>query len=432
MPKSYFNASEDEILIFARTLVGKRLRDLEAAIPTYRAKNKGEFGQRVEGLFGLERSSAQEPDFGSAGIELKCTELVQRATGWSVKWRTSVTMINLKKLRGELWAAASVRRKIQRILFLFYQRGPTDAEPGDYVVDTVHLWQPSAEDWVQIELDWTCIWGKVRRDEALHEPDTKILGAATKGPRNSTSRAFALSRPFVDSIYQGLRKPTISAASVAATLGLPQAHFESALLEEMHHHVGKRIDTLGAQLGVKPSTAKDYAARVVWTLLGARRRDVRLREFEDFGVSRKTVPIGHRGTALEHTYITPFRIDELLAETWADSLLKEALGRVFFVPLRVSKGTSHQGERLLAPPFFWTPSKAEWETLRAEWQMFHDRIAAGQITRLPTAKSTQMLHVRTKGRDSSDVDPSQRFFNVPRRAFWLNSKFVADLVRRSI
>jgi DNA mismatch repair protein MutH len=223
----------------------------------------------------------------------------------------------------------------------------------------------------------------------------------------------------------------LDVASVAATLGLPQTHFEAALLEEMHHYVGKRIDTVGARLGVKPSDAKDYSARVVWTLLGARGRDTRLREFENFGVSRKTVPLGPRGTALEHTYITRFRIDELLAETWDDSLLKEALARIFFVPLRVSKRGTYQGKRVIGPAFFWTPSDDEWQILRSEWQMFHDKIGRGQISRLPTARSTQILHVRTKGRDSRDVDPSERFARVPRRAFWLNSKFVADLVRRS-
>jgi DNA mismatch repair protein MutH len=431
VPRSYVNATEDEIMLFARSLVGKRLRDLEATIPTYRPKNKGEFGLRVEALFGLERSNQQEPDFRSAGIELKCTELIQRASGWSVHWRTSVTKINGAKLRKEVWPAASVIRKIQRILFVFYQRRPLDGNPGDYVVDSVHLWQPSSDDWVQIKLDWTLIWGKVRDDVALHEPDTKILGAATKGPKNSKGRAFAISRPFVDSIYQALRKPTVVAASVAATLGLPQAHFEAALIEKMHHHVGKRIDALGAQLGVKPSKAKDYAARVVWTLLGARRRDTRLREFEDFGVSRKTVPLGPRGEALEHTYIMPFRIDELIEETWDDSLLKEALGRILFVPLRVSKRGSYQGDRVIGPPFFWTPSEGEVKVLKSEWKMFHDAIASGQITKLPTARSTQMLHVRTKGQNSRDIDPSQRFASVPRRAFWLNARFVADLVRRS-
>jgi DNA mismatch repair protein MutH len=235
----------------------------------------------------------------------------------------------------------------------------------------------------------------------------------------------------VDSIYQQLRNPALKMTSVAAALGLPRTHFEAALIEKLQHYVGKRVETVGGQLGVKPSNAKDYAARIVWTLLGARRRDARLREFDAFGVSRKTVPIGPRRTALEHTYVVPFRIDELIDETWEDSLLREALGRVLFVPLRVSKRGDYQGDRVIGPPFFWTPSETEWNLLRAEWQMFHDKIATGGIRDLPTAKSTQMLHVRTKGRDSRDIDPSQRFASVPRRAFWLNAKFVADLIRRS-
>jgi hypothetical protein len=49
---------------------------------------------------------------------------------------------------------------------------------------------------------------------------------------------------------------------------------------------------------------------------------------------------------------------------------------------------------------------------------------------MPTAAETKAIHVRTKGRDSSDLDVLPDGTMVTKKAFWLNKEFVQQVLRR--
>ena len=72
------NYSKEEIEIISKNAIGKTLKEIkDTSLHSFEdkeASNKGGFGQLIENcLFGIENNSDSEPDFLSAGIELKVT-----------------------------------------------------------------------------------------------------------------------------------------------------------------------------------------------------------------------------------------------------------------------------------------------------------------------------------------------------------------------
>jgi DNA mismatch repair protein MutH len=420
--RSYAQASESDILDYARAMEGVALRHLQEDVGTYDVTNKGQVGDRLEQAFGLTRGG-HGADFATAGIELKSTELTRRPGGWSVRWRTSVGMINPRTLPAETWSTASVRAKLAKILFIFYRR-EKDQAVEDYVVDRAHLWQPSPVDWSLIRADWEAIRGRVCRGEALSESATLVLGAATKGTRASTTRAFSLKRPFVDGIYQTVRGARI--VSVTA----PTATKPAAVVAYLRRFAGWTVGDVMRHMKLKDTSAKNLSALAIWGLLGARSPNDRLKELDDAGVTRRTVPIRSDGEILDPTSMMGFRVDELSDETWKDSHLREAMERILFVPLHGAKRNGDQRDRVVGEAFLWSPSSAELAGIAREWTLLQSFVSSGRILDAPPASETKFIHIRTKGRDATDIDPGTRSA-VPRRGFYLNKTFVRRIIERA-
>ena len=399
---------------------GLTLRELQEVASDYAIGNKGEVGDRIERAFGLARGG-HGADFPVAGIELKSTELTKRAAGWSVRWRTSVGMINIKNLPKETWDAATIRKKLSKILFIFYKRGKGQV-PDQYLIDLKHLWEPSTADWVLIKADWEQIRQRVINGERQSEGFSRVLGAATKGTRDSATRAFSLKRPFVDSIYQEARGTLSLSVPVPAGV-LP----EDAVVEFLRRFVGWTIGDLARHIQMKDTSAKHLSALAVWGSLGARSRNERIKQLDDAGITRRIVPIRPNGSVLDPTSMKGFLIDELSEERWDDSMLRESIERILFVPLHGAVRNGDQRHRVVGRAFLWSPTAAERAGIEREWQIFHDHAASGRILAAPAASQTRYIHVRTKGRDSSDIDPGSRSA-VPRRGFYLNGQFVTRIV----
>ncbi|EQD26960.1 DNA mismatch repair enzyme MutH, partial [mine drainage metagenome] len=213
------------ILRFARTARGRTVRELcdltGTPFPPGKVESwpaKGFLGNVVERFFGIERNNRPEPDFPEAGVELKVLPLMRRTKGLDVKEPTSLTMIDYMRLVHEQWdQPASVRKKLDRILFVFVV-----VEPKDLLASKVReaiLWRPREMENATFREDWERTRDMVERGEAhlLSEVQARALAARRKGPGGATekgrrqpgnpsvlapSRAWALKTRFTRQILQ--------------------------------------------------------------------------------------------------------------------------------------------------------------------------------------------------------------------------------------
>lgn len=450
-----FNAStatEAQIMERALLLRGKTLRELAGSSRTVAERapgDKGLVGQVVERFFSIAQNAASAPDFAGAGIELKVVPLkavTRPKRGLRVKERTSVTMISYHELIEETWKDASVRKKLESILFVFYHHLPT-GDPLDYPIEDVILWSPSEELNSQFQRDWTVVRDKVDdgRAHEVSERDGRVLGAATKGaggsftgqPNSSVPakpRAWALKPSLTTWILETLgAKPVVEESLTVALQLSPEQDFEAAALSRLHGAAGRELDELARRLGVPLSSAKSGAATIVRRLLGLVNDKVSVREFEQQGILVKTVPVSEDGaTVFESMSFPRFEHMKVIDETWEDSDLRSHLQRLLIVPLVRRSRREPRGANRLGMAFLWSPSDQELEAIESEWERFVELIRTGAADRLPTAASTSYIHVRPKGRDSTDTEPAPGIHRIMKKCFWLNSEYVKSIIAANL
>ena len=446
-------ASREAIRVRAIAMRGKTLGELGITLTEAKDRpysDKGMVGLMVERYFGIKQNSESAPDFTAAGIELKVVPLKQLRppkAAMRVKERTSVTMINYGKLVDEHWKSASVRKKVGPILFVFYHH-TASGDPLTYPIKDVVLWEPPAELMLQFESDWTVVKEKVAAGLAhqISERDGKLLGAATKGaggtlvnqPRSlikAKPRAWALKPSLTTWILQDASAKRSAEESLAESLKLsPGEDFERAVLVRLRRYSGQSLQTIAAGLSVKLSNeAKAGPALLIRRLLGMVNDKARIREFEQFGIEVKTVPISEDGqTVFESMSFPRFDHMKVIDETWEESELRDHLQRILFVPL-VRRGRKEpRAKHRLGRAFFWSPSEDELDAIGIEWETFVGMIREKKSDRLPSAAQTEYIHVRPKGRDGSDTEPAPGFAGMMKRCFWLNDSYVRRIIAENL
>jgi DNA mismatch repair protein MutH len=446
IPSSLKFASEREIMTRAFELPGYRLGELADWLRSparLGGKARGDVGEHVERLFGLVPNSAPEPDFPTAAIELKTVPLRERGRGWVPKERTTIALIDYIALAGEAsWAQASVRKKLSKILFVFF-KWLGNVSLSTLEIDSVYLWSPDAKQLTYLEHDWETIHEKVRRGQAhlLSDRDSVVLAATTKardshvrrpqvrpGPP-AKPRAFTLKQSFMDCIYhdESLRRANVE--SLMDNLGISRvADFERTVSAQAARFVGRRIGDIGDAFAIPGKTSKSYAARVVRRALGATRTDARVREFDEFGIEVKIVALPLHGRPFESMSFPAFRYGELVDETWDVAELREQLQRLLIVPVYSEERKIAQPARRLGAPFFWTPNEADWEMIHAEWSMFQREIRNGRARDLTPASETRCIHVRPHAQDSGDTDVAPKVGRLVKKSFWLNQDYLAAVI----
>jgi DNA mismatch repair protein MutH len=331
----YQTASEQEILARAGLLVGQRLNqvvDVPGLDVPPSAHTKGVVGAAYEAFFGIPPNSRSEADFSGACIELKSTAIIQEQDGPRAKERVSLGMIDYATLPTEDWQSASVRGKLERLLFCFYRWSP-DSPIGEFVTLATGLWQPSPAHDELLAADWVLVRDLVRagRTAEVSEALGRRMGAATKGSggagwEENRRRAWALKPPFVVEIYTTLTQPSAIAANVAEVLA-----FEERQLALLRSVEGRTVRSLagGRAGGLR---AKNAAATVVRGLLGLRPRG-RPEGSAWTGIEVKTVPVSPNGRPYEHTSFPAFSHMELVEQDWEDSDLLARVSRILFIPL---------------------------------------------------------------------------------------------------
>lgn len=440
------SATEAEVLEYAKKLRGKRLRDVLPAsgrVAESKPGDKGAVGQLVERAFGLARSSEQRPDFGNAGIELKVVPLKRSSRSVRSKERTSVTMIDYGALVDETWQTAKVRKKIEKILFVFYYH-VDKGNPLDTVIEETVLWIPQGELLPQLRSDWSVVRKKVLDGLAheISEGDGRVLGAATKGagngklvdqPRNQAvrakPRAWALKPALTTWLYEEKRSGKKPVISLRDALKLkPAEGFEDAVLQRLESYEGRTLAEVAKLLGVPISKAKSAAAILVRRAIGVLDEKALIREFKERGIQIKIVPLSPAGRPYEAMSFPKFDHMEVWKEEWEESDLLQQLDRMLVVPLVRAERKTPKERQVWGRAFFWSPSADQLNGIECEWRDYCRRIQAGEANKLPGASQTRYIHVRPHARDSRDTELAPRVGQVVKKCFWLNQDFIARVV----
>lgn len=437
-------ATEYEIITRAQTLPGRRVGDLSDLMwkgEHSGASNKGAVGAIIERYFGIESNSEQAPDFAGAGIELKVAPLVMDGQhARRIKERTSVTMIDFMALDSETWPTASVRAKIQRVLFVFYE-WRAGVPVREFVVRSVKLWSPP--EWLMpyLERDWVAVWTKNHEGRAheISEGDGLVLGAATKGatggkrpqphsPEMVASRAWSLKPKLTWTIFSDSQGKSLDDALLSELRVAGPTDAVEQLLGRLSMLVGRTAREIAAAHGVVPSNqSKQAAVAVVRKAVGLSVRRLTT-ALSSLGVELKFFPVTPDGTPREAMSFPAFDHRELAEEEWEDSDLLARVQNMVLVPfLREQKGQALLDQRLCRP-IHWSPDREVLRVMRAEWERYRDLVAAGRADDLPHESETQCIHVRTKGRNNLDRVQAPGGLVVTKKAFWFNREFLREIV----
>lgn len=462
----YDPSDADSILAYARRLKGVRLGDVvnllgRSELPTRRkaAASKSETGAIIEAWFGIDANPSPEPDFEEARIELKTVPLVKRGRQFTVKERTSLSMIDYMALPKEEWKTASVRKKLDRILFVFVEVD-IDERMRSKVLDAV-LWSPEDEDFAMFARDWRRIQERVANGKAhlLSESQSVILAPARKGPGGTKyqklqpaggppapPRAFALKPPFVQQIFEE-QVQGAAYESVVERLGLaPDAAFEDALLSRIDPFVGSTIDEIETALDLEPKGGKNRAAAIIKKALCFHDPDSGIKEFAKAGISIKTLNVEAGSCRLFEAVSFPaMKLREFATEEWEESTFLAQVSRILFVPTLSTARKLPQGQRVLAKPFFWSPDDETLEGVYREWRMYQEAVKAGKadyrevptkkgttrrVNDLPNESETKYIHMRPHAATSRDTDRDPQGNEVTKQCLWLNKQMVRGLMEK--
>lgn len=447
--RPYDPADRRSILAYAERLVGNSLREILDELPPAIdfSSHKGGFGTVLERhYFGYEPNSRPEPDFAEAGVELKATPLKTVRKRLVAKERLVLGMIDYMTIVSEEWERSSFLKKNSHLLLVFYLH-EANADPRDFVIRIVRLWDFPVEDLAIIRQDWEKILAAVQEGRAheLSEGDTLYLGACTKSSDSSTRRAqpcspepakpraFSLKPSYMNTIIDdslarqeaSLREIVVDprpVRSVATTDILAGKSFEEAIADRFEPFIGMTADEIAARLNVRiKGRAKNYYAVLTNRMLGLDAKD-RIAEFEKADIQVKTMRLLPNGRPKEDISFPAFNYLELVEEDWEGSdLLSHLSKRFFFVIYQLDAA----GVPTLAGTRFWTMPYRDVEAhARACFDETQHRIREDRADYLPKKSENLAVHVRPHGRDSSDVLPTPSGRLVCRKSFWLNSSYV--------
>jgi DNA mismatch repair protein MutH len=434
-PLPYDPSSEQSILSFAGLLVQRRLGEQLVFWPIGPTNGKGKFGAVLEEFYFYKKPDAiSEADF-PAGIELKTAPLRLLATsGFSVKERISLSMINYLDLPKETFEASTFLKKNARILLVFYLY-IKDQLPTDALVQNVYYWRIPAEDLPVIREDWALIHSKVAANRAmeLSEGHTRYLGACTKGAgrgqqrrqADSTTakpRAFSLKRSYVQHIYDKYVLGSTNAVPVIKK-GEPRKTFEEIIRQGFEKFYGLTGAEIAARLGMDTSpSAKNFNAIVTKRLFKIP-EDVEIEEFKKAGIVTKTMRVKSSGVPKEHVSFPYFKPMELVEEEWEDASVKSQLSSRFFFVIYVE---DEEGNYRLRDVRFWAMPDDDIEKhAKSVWAETRKRVSSATPKQMPGASFDEVVHVRPHGRDGTDDVATPGGWRMTKACFWLHAKYIS-------
>ena len=464
--RKYDDSSEQSIVKYAKKLIGKSLQeilDLSLTTRKINLKNKGLAGLIIEReWFGIEQNSSQLPDFDKVGIELKIIPLKRTKNGIVVKERTKICSMNYMTLPDEIWEKSHAKEKLNKILFVYYFPDSSDILKSKIL--KIDLWKLSEESGeLFLKDDWHYIQNKVIAGFAhkLSGSDTDSLEASPAGTKKQVpqfntiyadtaqKRAFSLKPPFTNQRWKELNQ--VKFESIIETLHIRSSDgFEELVLEKINSLVGKSILELSELFDIKVGQSKSRVAAVIKKVIGFKSVRSKIKEFEQLGIEIKMINVRKKDyRPLEAISFPAMKLQEFILEEWEESTFLSLISKILFIPIyKEHKDINALDKLYLGKAFFWTPSSNELEVIQKEWIIYQKEVQDGKckVTRIPwsTKKGykevsclskeshTQIIHMRPHARDSDDRDEDGLGNSIVKQSFWLNTKFMQQLIKKNL
>jgi DNA mismatch repair protein MutH len=222
------------------------------------------------------------------------------------------------------------------------------------------------------------------------------------------------------------------------TAAVPPPVSEAELAARAADIAGLSLGELAARLGrtLPASTVrgKGFAGQLAEIALGASAGSLPEPDFQLIGVELKTLPVDEGGRPIESTYVCTVPLEHGHgAPKWRTSNVRRKLARVLWLPVQGSPRIA-LAERRLGSAALWSPSSADEQALRADWEELMDEVLMGRVEAI-TAHQGACLQIRPKAADSRARrwgigGEGDRVRTLP-RGFYLRPSFTASILSRA-
>lgn len=484
---SYNRENPISIYEYSKNLLGKSIREWrdthpdisdvveEKETPAYgksHKKGKGDLGQKVERyFFNYEPNNSPLPDFPEAGLELKCTGLIESKDGkkFSVKERLVCDMINYMEDANLSFEQSKFYIKCLRMLVMFYlyKKG---LDSSDYKFLKVALWKLPAKDLLIIRRDYETILGKILSGHAedISESDTLYLAACRKGSGGEKDltpqpysnvlayrRAFSLKPSYIRTIVEYVDNHGGIAASNFKEEGeafqlvseeeLKSKSFNEIIISRFERFYGKNYNEIVNELGIRPSIAKSkyalLASEIVRPQDAPKSKMEKYDEFKKSGITMKTIRVNNTGSINEAMSFENINYEEIYEnDIWEESRLYEILTTQFlFVIFKEDKnGTKIQIKDKEEPEFklckvlFWKMPKNDLDDAKLYWENIRKNVMENTIhlDNFYHISDHKKFHVRPKGTKSSykNAALNPHGGKVDKYCYWFNIDYVKQII----
>ena len=467
----------DAVSIFDYTkhLIGKSIRNFmdDESLDLLHG-GKGQLGQLVEQyFFGYKPNSNPEADFSEAGVELKCTPLLNKTGEWKIKERLVANMIDYNELANVPFEQSHFVKKCQLMLILFYCH-IYGVENIDYEFVYRVLWMIPEKDWMILKNDYRILQEKVKHGDAhlISEGDTMYLGACRKGQKGdklqdqpfskekAKKRAFSLKPAYMRTIlnivvnsgknyYTNYISDYKEQSELVSMEELRTTPFEEILVDRFRQFYGMNYNHIVSrfQRSATLSKSKYYDSSSLIASGGKNNNANNTEEFVKSGITLKTIRIEENGKPREAMSFKNIDYEEIYNEGhWEDSELYELFtSRFLFVVYRntgrqiaIVDGNGNrktENEYVLEKAFFWTMPQNDLKQAFLYWAHIRHNVIQNHIDldyfwKISDNKS---FHVRPKGTKRSfrlaAVNPNGGY--ADKFCYWFNRNFVLKIIENN-
>lgn len=436
-PARYDKSSVQSIYEFALKLVGKSLSQVvELPKGVENNKNRGDLGSLIERyFFEHQPPNDHRPDFAEAGLELKTTGVKKSGKEFKAKERLVLTMINYESVVNENWQNSTFLNKCKKMLILCYLYDKEiPAQDRIFPLNPI-LYEIPESDLSIIKSDWELIKKKVIDGKAheLSEGDTFYLAACRKGsggekealqrqpfsPIKAKSRAFSFKPSYLNVIIKSASQSQPQKTNVITS------DFDAELLECFSPYINKSIEEISRDLVYFKKSRnhkgfnKDLVNRIITKRIGL------TENLGKAGVEVKTIRLNSKGIPREAMSFPGFDFFDILDEAWEDSSFYRKLEMKFlFVVFR----DDELGVERLNKVSYWNMPFQDREEAWRVWEDTKRRVKV-DATNLPSAKESNVAHVRPKARNGNDLALTPQGTKHLKQCFWLNKDYINKVVK---
>ncbi|BDH60304.1 DNA mismatch repair protein MutH [Lysinibacillus sp. PLM2] len=453
--------SEEDLLIYAEKLEGKKLRDIgefnEVNSWLSKSKNKGAIGNAIQVVyFGIPANSIKEADFNYHNLELKVTPIKQNKNKtYSSKERLVLNMINYETDYIYEFEESPLMKKSQHMLLIFYLH-EDDVDVLDYKILKAVKFTIPQEDLPTIREDYNTIIDKIKAGKAhqISESDTTYLAACTKGAGNGKderkqpfSKELAKQRAFsFKQKYMSVYFNSIFSKKAYEKLNMPeQLSFSSYTNKVLTPFINLSSNDIEDKLGYKPAKGitedKSYLPRLVSKIFGIEGTNLeKIEQFQKGNVKFKTVRLRKKATDNQDISWPNIDFHEIYSTEFEDSTWYEWFAEtkyLFVVFEDTDEGT------VLRKQFLWNAPPEMLEALETlynhvKWQLHNDDVRVEITTNskgqeiwnnnLPGKGFVPYFQIRPKGNKGSEFTtlPDGRKFK--KQCLFLNKEYLHQLL----